>query len=265
MILYRPVGQQELELIYDGGMKGFPARLPQQPIFYPVLELEYARQIASNWNAKSGQSAGYVTQFKVDDEYIGHFEKHTVGGSQHQEFWIPAEELEKFNRHITGHIKVVEAYFGDAFQGFVPEQFALQGKNAVEQFTLIANSYLYQRMDFYREIKRNHKAIFLNYPFWQKYDFKNPGLKAKVIQAIREAWLTSFPNIPLVTAAPENIPPVKQIDPQSLAEVDGDDMQPAEETDTQSLMDDSDEDVKLVKPTVARSFVKPVQAEIRPP
>jgi len=33
MILYRPVGLQELALIYDRGMKAFPARLPQQPIF----------------------------------------------------------------------------------------------------------------------------------------------------------------------------------------------------------------------------------------
>ena len=46
MILYRSVSLQELELIYDGGMKAFPASLPQQPIFYPVLQLEYARQIA---------------------------------------------------------------------------------------------------------------------------------------------------------------------------------------------------------------------------
>ena len=80
MILYRPVGLQELELIYESGMKAFPARLPQQPIFYPVLQLEYARQVASDWNVKNGQLAGYVTQFKVEDEYIDQFEEHTVGG-----------------------------------------------------------------------------------------------------------------------------------------------------------------------------------------
>ena len=68
MILYRPVSLQELELIYDSGMKSFPARLPQQPIFYPVLALEYARQVASDWNTKRGQSAGYVTEFKIEDE-----------------------------------------------------------------------------------------------------------------------------------------------------------------------------------------------------
>src|ERR671919_805024 len=104
MILYRPVGLDELVLIYDSGMESFPARLPQQPIFYPVLDLEYARQTASDWNTKSGQSAGYVTQFKVEDSYIGGFEQHLVGGSQYQEYWIPAEKMEEFNKHIAGHI-----------------------------------------------------------------------------------------------------------------------------------------------------------------
>src|SRR5512141_2372510 len=108
MILYRPVGLQEVELIYDNGMQAFPARLPQQPIFYPVFQLEYARQIAVEWNTKSGQLAGYVTQFKVEDQYLSQFEQHTVGSSQHQELWIPAEEVEEFNKHIQGHIMVVE-------------------------------------------------------------------------------------------------------------------------------------------------------------
>src|SRR5215204_4717902 len=101
MILFRSVGLHELELIYDSGMKVFPAHLPQQPIFYPVLQLAYARQVASDWNATREQSAGFITQFKVEDEYIDAFELHTVGASQYQEFWIPTEELDEFNKHIT--------------------------------------------------------------------------------------------------------------------------------------------------------------------
>jgi len=53
MILYRPVGLEELVLIYDSGMKAFPARLPQHPIFYPVLRLEYACQTSSDRHASS--------------------------------------------------------------------------------------------------------------------------------------------------------------------------------------------------------------------
>jgi D-alanyl-D-alanine carboxypeptidase len=35
-----------------------------------------------------------------------------VGGSEHLELWIPAEELETFNRHIVGTIRVVASYAG---------------------------------------------------------------------------------------------------------------------------------------------------------
>ena len=245
MILYRPVGLQELELIYDSGMKSFPARLPQQPIFYPVLDLDYARQTASGWNTQNAGAAGYVTQFKVEEKYVSQFETHTVGDSQYQEFWIPAEEIEEFNRHILGHIKVVEAYFGDGFQGFVPEQFGLQGKNAVEQFTLLSNSYLYKRMDFYLEIKRNHKAVFLNYPFWQKYEFKNPGLKEKVLQAIKEAWLASFPQIPLPPPVKEDRPPGKPAN--SVIELDDEDVMLIEESDSDSSKELDDEEIAPVE------------------
>lgn len=263
MILYRPVGLQELELIYDSGMKAFPARLPQQPIFYPVLQIEYARQTASSWNAKNGQLAGYVTQFKVEDEYASQFEIHTVGKSEYQELWIPAEEMEEFNKHITGHIKVLEAHFGDAFEGFIPEKFALQGKNAIEQFTLLANSFLYKRMDFYLEIKRNHKAVFLNYLFWQAYEFKNPGLKGKVLQAIKEAWLTSFPKIPLPLPPPgqEGIAPVQQTDSQSSVDSVEEDIAPEEEKDSRPSRRLVEEDVTLVKKPDIQFLNNPVYAD----
>lgn len=201
MILYRPVSLQELELIYEAGLKAFPTHLPQQPIFYPVLQLEYAHQIAAEWNAQNGQLAGYVTQFTVEDQYLSSFEKHPVGNSTHQELWIPNQDLEEFNKHIVGHIKVVEAIFGKAFQGAIPEKFALQGKNAVEQFNWLANAYIYKRMDFYLELKRNHKAIFVNYLFWHQHEFENPALKEKILKAIKEAWFTSFPKTPLPSPA----------------------------------------------------------------
>ncbi|MBX6316429.1 MAG: hypothetical protein IRY99_26480, partial [Isosphaeraceae bacterium] len=44
--LYRPVGPVELALIEATGWRAFPPRLPEQPIFYPVLNEAYARQIA---------------------------------------------------------------------------------------------------------------------------------------------------------------------------------------------------------------------------
>ena len=109
MQLFRPVGQAELDLIIAADYRAYPPRLPGQPIFYPVLNEKYAREIAQKWNRKSADSgyAGYVTTFEIADAYISNFEIQTVGASYHQEFWIPAEDLEVFNRHIIGKIKVI--------------------------------------------------------------------------------------------------------------------------------------------------------------
>ena len=111
MILYRPVGTAELELIVKSGYKCFPPRLPEQPIFYPVLNKQYADEISARWNVKeTSDHKGYVTRFEVDDKYISRFEVHTVGRSYHQELWIPAEELEIFNQHIIGLISVIDCF-----------------------------------------------------------------------------------------------------------------------------------------------------------
>lgn len=117
MILYRPVGSKELELIAASGYTAFPPRLADQPIFYPVLNFEYAAQIARDWNATTPPYAGFVTRFEIDQMYAEIFEVHQVGGKMHQELWVPAEELPEFNRHITGRIEVVGAYYGDRFSG----------------------------------------------------------------------------------------------------------------------------------------------------
>ena len=105
--LFRPVGQQELDLIFATGSRAFPPRLPEQPIFYPVLTREYAEQIARDWNTKTEPYVGYVTEFEIDAAYIARFVVQKVGAGNHLEYWIPAEELENFNRHIKGEIRVV--------------------------------------------------------------------------------------------------------------------------------------------------------------
>lgn len=111
MILYRPVGTKELELIQESDNREFPPRLSEQPIFYPVLNEKYASEIASGWNVKYNEDhKGYVTKFEIDDQYYEQFEIHTVGDSYHQELWVPAEELAVFNQHIIGKIQVIYEY-----------------------------------------------------------------------------------------------------------------------------------------------------------
>ena len=110
MILYRPVGEKEKELIEQSGFQKFPPRLDWQPIFYPVLNQRYAEEIAGKWNTKDPDAGyrGYVTQFEIDDDYISSFSVQTVGASYHQELWIPAEELDNFNNHIIGKIEIIK-------------------------------------------------------------------------------------------------------------------------------------------------------------
>jgi hypothetical protein len=115
MILYRPVGLKELELIAEADFKAFPPRLAHQPIFYPVLNFDYAEQIARDWNTKEGTQAGFVTRFDVDDVFAEKYEVHRVGGKIHDELWVPAEDLEEFNHHIIGRIEVVASYYGPGF------------------------------------------------------------------------------------------------------------------------------------------------------
>ena len=110
--LYRPVGQKELDLIRESGSQAFPPRLSWQPIFYPVLTENYAVQIARDWNTKDAASdhAGYVTRFLVRADYLNTYPVQTVGSSDHQEYWIPAEELDTFNQNIVGTIEIVAEF-----------------------------------------------------------------------------------------------------------------------------------------------------------
>ncbi len=113
LILYRPVGLEELKLIEESGWKAFPPRLPEQPIFYPVTNEGYAAQIARDWNTKTGSRHGYVTKFEIDRDYAANFDRKIVGGREHEEFWVPAEELAEFNQHIVGQIVVTQSFTPD--------------------------------------------------------------------------------------------------------------------------------------------------------
>ncbi len=113
IILYRPVGPKEFELIAASGFREFPPRLPDQPIFYPVLNEEYARQIAREWNVQAS-GAGYVTRFAVRKEFADRYQVQTVGSSIHKELWIPAGDLAEMNRNVVGMIEVVAEYKTEA-------------------------------------------------------------------------------------------------------------------------------------------------------
>lgn len=107
--LFRPTGPHELELVRDSGYKKWPPRLPEQPIFYPVTNVEYAIQIARDWNVDAS-GAGYVTRFEVKKTFMDNYQIQTVGGAIHTEWWIPAEDLESMNDNIVGGIEVIHTF-----------------------------------------------------------------------------------------------------------------------------------------------------------
>ena len=84
-------------------------RLPDQPIFYPVLNEDYAIRIARDWNV-AASGVGYVTRFDVRRSFLDRYDVQQAGGETILEYWIPAEELEQFNDNIVGVIDVVHTF-----------------------------------------------------------------------------------------------------------------------------------------------------------
>jgi hypothetical protein len=107
--LWRPVGPEELALIREAKMRAFPPRLPEQPIFYPVLSEDYAIKIARDWNVPAS-GHGFVTRFRVAKAFLDRYPVREAGGRSHLEHWIPAEELDAFNAAIVGEIEVIRVF-----------------------------------------------------------------------------------------------------------------------------------------------------------
>ncbi|WP_236239871.1 hypothetical protein [Streptomyces sp. CC228A] len=107
--LWRPTGPEELELVRAADWRAWPPRLPEQPLFYPVLNEDYAIRIARDWNVPHS-GAGYVTRFEVDTEFVSRYPVRQAGGETILELWVPAEELDAFNAHIAGRIELVHEF-----------------------------------------------------------------------------------------------------------------------------------------------------------
>jgi len=107
--LWRPTGPKELELVKVSGWRRWPPRLPDQPIFYPVLNEDYATRIARDWNVQASGS-GFVTRFEVLTAFLDNYQVQQAGGQTVLEYWIPAEDLEAFNDAIVGPIEVVAEF-----------------------------------------------------------------------------------------------------------------------------------------------------------
>lgn len=109
IILWRPTGEDELNLIARSNFKAYPAPREDQTIFYPVLTYEYAAKLARDWHAKYF-GKGYVTQFNVKKSFLDNYDIHQIEGKNILEYWIPAEELNTLNENIVGPIEIIEEF-----------------------------------------------------------------------------------------------------------------------------------------------------------
>lgn len=202
--LYRPVGLKEMTLILESNSMRFPPRHPEQPIFYPVLNQEYAGQIATQWNAPSAQSgyAGFVTTFEIDARYGSRFKAHTVGRALHRELWVPAEQLDEFNRHLAGPIRLLSADYGEEYNGPSPMPYMLKGRTAREQLPLLESIRSYSGMDFILEVRAQRLVIQLNFAYWVRSDFTALGLlpdrKLAILRDVRQTWREYLPGVALL-------------------------------------------------------------------
>lgn len=114
--LWRPTGPEELQLVEESGWTAWPPRLPDQPIFYPVLNEDYAERIARDWNVKAS-GVGHVTRFEVRRRFLDDFDVQQAGGRTILEYWIPAEQLDALNAEIVGRITLVSTFRRDDGDG----------------------------------------------------------------------------------------------------------------------------------------------------
>ena len=107
--MFRPIRPEELQLVIDSGYKAWPPRLPEQPIFCPVTNEEYEKEITARWNVQDC-GIGYVTRFYVRTSFMDNYKIEQVGAAHHTEWWIPVEHLDELNQNIVGPIEVIGKY-----------------------------------------------------------------------------------------------------------------------------------------------------------
>lgn len=107
--LFKSLSPAQLAAVVASDWRQFLQEAPQQTIFYPKMYVGYAEQIAKQWNAPQ-YSAGYVVGFTMPRTFMDRYETQTIAYEEHREYKIPVAELNVFNSHIQGRIRVVSAF-----------------------------------------------------------------------------------------------------------------------------------------------------------
>ena len=51
-----------------------------------------------------------MTRFSVRKAFLDAYPVQVAGGAAHSEYWIPAEEIDAFNRAIVGEIEITHRF-----------------------------------------------------------------------------------------------------------------------------------------------------------
>ena len=105
-------GARRIQIDRGSGFKEWPLRLEGQPIFYPVTNELYAREITEQWNIRDS-GIGYVFRFLVELSFVEKYNVEKVGGANHTEWWISAEKMDELNKAIVGKIGLIGKYPSD--------------------------------------------------------------------------------------------------------------------------------------------------------
>lgn len=72
-------------------------------------------QSAQDWNTRDPASGyvSYVIRFEVLMEFLERYPVQQVGAALHTEYWIPAADLEEFNRQLVGRIELIREFHGE--------------------------------------------------------------------------------------------------------------------------------------------------------
>lgn len=186
--LFRPVGVRELQLILRSGARAFPPRLPEQPFFYPVLNVGYAEQIARDWNARDEVSGhvGFVTSFDLPTEYVDGFEVRVVGAREHQELWIPADQLPELNARLISRIRVLSSFYGPGYSG-----------DAVAHLEELARTLAASPAGLERAVHREWERVLEHHGFWAASNQDELGIAAGSVAAVLRALHACWPHADL--------------------------------------------------------------------
>ena len=149
--------------------------------FLPRFNEDYASEIAEKWNTRdeAGNYLGFVTQFEVLEEIVNKYPAQNVGARNHNELWVPSEELEAFNQAIVGNIKVTKVFMGKDFKSAANEQvenlllnikkLTMTNKGmAKDTMEILANKYYIneynKKINIENELEISTKGTVLFYP-----------------------------------------------------------------------------------------------------